>query len=394
MSASGPRVARMQAPAPVLGRRALNRALLARQHLLARHEASVLDEVTHLVGLQAQAPWSPYTALWSRLAPFSPTELGDLLVGREVARVAAMRSTVHLLTADDALLLPVLTAAVGERGVRGKGPFSDTLHALDLAELAAAGREILEAEPMTPARLGERLRERWPQGAPEALAHGVRYLLALVQTPPRAVWGRSGATVWTTTRAWLGREPEDLDDPETHDAALRQVVLRYLAAFGPASTADVQRWIGLTRLAPVLEGLRGELVAFRAESGPSGRPGRELFDLPDAPRPAPETPAPVRFLPDFDNVLLSHADRGRIVSEDDRQAFARANGLTPGSVLVDGFVAAAWSLRRDRATATLEVQLLRPLARAERDEMAAEAEALARFLAEDADAHDVAIVNA
>ncbi|MDM8083861.1 winged helix DNA-binding domain-containing protein [Cellulomonas cellasea] len=389
----------MQTPAPVLGRRALNRALLARQHLLARHEGAALDEVDHLVGLQAQAPWSPYTALWSRLDSFQPAELGDLLLRRDVARVAAMRSTVHLLTAEDALLLPVLTAIVGERGARARGPFSDTLRALDLAELAAAGREILEAEPLAPARLGERLRERWPHGSPDALAHGVRYLLPLVQTTPRAVWGQSGATIWTTTRAWLGRDRQDLDDPAAREAALRGVVLRYLAAFGPASTADVQRWSGLTRLAPVLEGLRGELVSFRAEPDPSaragraGRAGRELFDLPDAPRPDAETPAPVRFLPDFDNALLSHADRDRIVAEEHRRALARANGRTPGVVLVDGFVAAAWSLRRERAAAALDVEPLRPLARAEIRDVAAEAEVLVRFLAEDASAHEVVIAD-
>lgn len=389
----------MQAPAPVLGRQALNRALLARQHLLARHEAAALDEVDHLVGLQAQAPWSPYTALWSRLDSFQPAELGGLLLRRDVARVAAMRSTVHLLTAEDALVLPVLTAVVGERGARARGPFSDTLRDLDLAELAAAGREILEAEPLAPARLGERLRERWPHGSPDALAHGVRYLLPLVQTTPRAVWGQSGATIWTTTRAWLGSDRQDLDDPAAREAALRGVVLRYLAAFGPASTADVQRWSGLTRLAPVLEGLRGELVSFRAEPGPStragqaGRAGRELFDLPDAPRPDAETPAPVRFLPDFDNVLLSHAERGRIVADEHRRALARANGRTPGAVLVDGFVAAAWSLRRERSTAALEVEPLRRMARAEFRDVAAEAQALVRFLAEDASAHEVVIAD-
>ncbi len=373
----------MEPSGPVLGRRALNRALLARQHLLERRHGSVLDEVAHLVGLQAQAPWSPYTALWSRLAGFRPDELGGLLLGREAVRVAAMRATVHLVTVDDALLLPSLTASIGERGVRGAGPFSATLRALDPGELARAGRELLEAEPMTPAQLGRRLRERWPDAAPDALAHGARYLLPLVQTPPRAVWGRSGATVWTTTRAWLGREPASLDDPEARHAALQEVVRRYLGAFGPASVADAQRWIGLTRLAPVVQSLRQELVAHRAEAGPSGRPGRELFDLPDAPRPDPETPAPVRFLPDFDNVLLSHADRTRIVGDPERRALARANGQAPGTVLVDGFVAAAWSLRRERSASTLEVQPLRPLTSAERAEVAAEAEELVAFLARD-----------
>ncbi|MCC2308774.1 winged helix DNA-binding domain-containing protein [Cellulomonas chengniuliangii] len=373
----------MEPSGPVLGRRALNRALLARQHLLERRHGSVLDEVAHLVGLQAQAPWSPYTALWSRLAEFRPDELGGLLLGREAVRVAAMRATVHLVTADDALLLPSLTASIGERGVRGAGPFSATLHALDPVELARAARELLEAEPMTPARLGRRLLERWPDAAPDALAHGARYLLPLVQTPPRAVWGRSGATVWTTTRAWLGREPAGHDDPEARHAALQEVVRRYLGAFGPASVADVQRWIGLTRLAPVVRSLRQELVAHRAAPGPSGRPGRELFDLPDAPRPDPETPAPVRFLPDFDNALLSHADRTRIVGDPERRALARANGQAPGTVLVDGFVAAAWSLRRERSAATLEVRPLRPLTSAERADVAAEAEELVAFLARD-----------
>ncbi|MGW6131501.1 winged helix DNA-binding domain-containing protein [Cellulomonas sp. NPDC055163] len=391
--------------APLLDRAALNRALLARQHLLTRAEMPAVALVDHLVGLQAQLPRSPYTTLWSRLAGFRHAELSQALLDRRVARIAVMRGTIHLVTAEDALVLPGLIAPLYERDLRQNVQHGAALRILDLAELTAAARALVEAEPRPTTELGRLLAERWPDVAPGSLAYGARGTLPLVQVPPRGVWGRSGATTWTTTRAWFGDDravgAPDLSDPDVRSAELERLVLRYLAAFGPASVADVQTWSGLGGLARVVDRLRPGLVTFRAEPGPGSASGRELVDLPDAPRPAPETPAPVRFLADFDNLTLSHADRTRVVSEEHRRALVTKNGMAPGTVLVDGRVAGTWAVTRERLDpggvrarrelATLTVRPLVPVDAATRTALVTEAEALVRFVADDAAEHRVAL---
>ncbi|MFS0702312.1 winged helix DNA-binding domain-containing protein [Cellulomonas sp. 179-A 4D5 NHS] len=391
--------------APLLTRAALNRALLARQHLLTRAELPAVALVDHLVGLQAQLPRSPYTTLWSRLVGFRHGELSEALLDRRVARIAVMRGTIHLVTAEDALVLPGLTAPLYERDLRQNVLHGTALRTLDLAELTEAARTLVEAEPRPSTELGRLLAERWPDVAPGSLAYGARGTLPLVQVPPRGVWGRSGATTWTTTRAWFGDDraasAPDLTDPDVRAAELERLALRYLGAFGPASVADVQTWSGLGGLKEVVDRLRPRLVTFRAEPGPGSASGRELVDLPDAPRPDPSTPAPVRFLADFDNLTLSHADRTRVVSEEHRRALATRNGMAPGTVLVDGRVAGTWAVTRERLDpggvrarrelATLTVRPLAPVDAATRAELVAEAEGLVRFVADDAAEHRVAL---
>lgn len=319
-----------------LTQRALNRALLERQGLLARSSTPPAEMVERLVGMQAQVPSNPYVALAARLHDFDPAELSALVAGRELVRAQLMRSTIHLVSARDALALHPLTLPVLARTF--KGSHSRSMAGVDPAAVAVAGRELLAGAPLTRAELAAALAPRWPDADPATLAQAVTFYNALVQVTPRGLWGESGAARWERTDEGLGRE---LDGGASVDA----VVLRHLAAFGPATAADVRTWSGLTGLRAVLERLRPQLATFRDEAG------RELLDVPGAPLPDPATPAAPRFLPEYDNVPLSHADRSRMLA-----------GLGPdlpfptgrwiGTLLVDGFFRAYW--RIEDATLTID----------------------------------------
>jgi hypothetical protein len=361
----------------VLTRRALNRATLARQMLLRRDATSAEQAVHHLVGMQAQNPQPPYVGLWTRLEGFRPDELSQLLLDRKVVRIAVMRGTVHLVTADDGLTLRPLVQSIYERELAGT-MYAPLLRGLDLDSVAAAGRDLLAEQHRTPQELGKLLAERWPENEPSALAHAIRGKVPLVQVPPRGLWGASGRTTYATAETWLGR-------PVDPDPSPDGMVLRYLAAFGPASAMDAQAWSGLTRLGEVFERLRPRLSTFRDEGG------RELFDLPDAPRPDPDTNAPVRFLPEFDNVLMAHADRTRFATEDDRRRLVTPNGVMPGYLFVDGFLRGTWKIARQRDAATLVVRLFQALSKRAASTVTNEGGRLLRFAAAGA-THDVEIV--
>jgi Winged helix DNA-binding domain len=365
----------------VLGRRALGRALLERQLLTRRHHTTAAEALEHLVGMQAQAPLPPYTGLWTRLAGFRPEELAALLTGRQAVRIVLMRGTIHLVTARDCLTLRPLVQPCLDRALRGSAS-APRLDGLDLAAVAAAGRAAVEERPRTPAEVGEALAARWPGRDPAALAAAVRTLVPLVQVPPRAVWGRSGRPAHTSAEAWLGR-------PLDGGASVDELVLRYLAAFGPATVRDVQAWSGLTRLREAADRLRPRLRTFRDESG------AELLDLPDAPRPDPDTPVPVRFLPDYDNVLLAHADRTRILSAEHRARLFRVNGIVRAAILVDGQVAGEWRIDRhkdkDGDGAVLAITPYVPLAAPERDALTEEGARLLEFAAAGAGSREVRI---
>ncbi len=327
----------------ILSLRALNRATLARQLLLARSEMSALDAIEHLVGMQAQAPFAPYYGLWSRLDGFTGDELSGLLADRKAVRIVLMRGTIHLVSAADCHRLRPLVQPVLDRGLTS-AVHAKPLADVDVAAVVDAARTLLDAEALTPAEVGARLAEQWPDVPPPALTEAARSLLPLVQVPPRALWQRSGQVRLTTASAWLGK-------PRGKPLTIDDVVLRYLAAFGPACAADVQTWSGLTRLGEVLERLSPRLATFKSERG------QALYDLPDAPRPDPDTPAPVRLVAPFDNILLSHGERTRIIGDEHRKRlFSGKNGVFPGTVLVDGFVAGTWELLGKGESTSLRVQ--------------------------------------
>ncbi|MFF0105298.1 winged helix DNA-binding domain-containing protein [Streptomyces hirsutus] len=265
--------------------------------LLRRSPLSAEAAVGHLVGLQAQNVKPPYYALAARLDGFTPEALSRPMADRAVARLVTLRSAIHTHTAQDCLTLRPLVQPARDRELAS---FRKGLTGVDLDRLTVLARDLVESAPRTMKQLREALLEEWPDADPQALSVAARCRLSLVQITPRGLWGRSGQVTLTTAERWLGRPAEPSPGPDA-------VVLRYLAAFGPASVKDMQIWAGLTRLREAFDRLGPRLVTFRDEHGV------ELFDLPDAPRPDPGTPAPPRFLPEFDNLLLSHADRTRVV---------------------------------------------------------------------------------
>ncbi|WUH98039.1 winged helix DNA-binding domain-containing protein [Spirillospora sp. NBC_00431] len=363
----------------MLGRRALNRALLARQLLLERHAMSPLEAIEHLVGMQSQAPNPPYIGLWSRLAGFDFGEVGRLMTTRRALRIVLMRGTLHLVSARDARALRPLTQVIMDNHVKSRAA---DLGGVDLDTVVAEARRLLADEPRTDKELRALLAERWPDDDAGLLGWAVRLRLPLVQVPPRGVWGASGMARHTTLGTWLDGDAE----PEP-GLSLDDLVLRYLGAFGPASVQDVQQWSGLTRLGEVVERLLPGLVTFQDENG------RALYDLPEAPRPDPDVPAPVRFVPDFDNLLLSHADRARIVTEEHRKRIFTVNGIIRATVLVDGFVHGMWKIEKRRGEAALRVDPFAPVPK--RDRTALEEEGL-RLLAAahpDAKTHRVEFVS-
>jgi len=352
----------------VLSTRALNRAALARQMLLERAELPVLEGIERLIGLQAQLPNPPYVGLWTRLVGFEKDHLTRLIEKRRVVRSTMMRATQHLVTARDYLQLrPVLQPMLDRNWRHSHGRRT---RGIDRDVLLAAGRSLLAERPRTITELQSLLGERWPKHDALALGYSIQLLLPLVHVPPRGTWGRGGAVPATLAESWLRR-------PLSDDRAPEEMIVRYLGAFGPATVKDVQMWSGLTGLRAAVEGLRPQLVTFHDAEG------RELFDLPDAPLPDPDTPAPPRFLPEYDNLILAYADRSRMLSDVERRALWTRNGLL-AAALVDGRVAATWRIARRRAGATLEIEALKRIAKADRLALLEEGERLLVFTDPDA----------
>jgi len=362
--------------APVLDRRTLNRTLLGRQLLLERVERPAESVIEHLVGMQAQEPPDPYLALWSRIKDFDPQELSSLIEERRAVRGSTLRTTLHLMTARDFLALRPVLQDVLERAWKS-GPFAKDLVGVDLDELVAAGRSLLEEQPLTTAQLAQALAPRWPDRKPNSLAYASRFLFPIVQVPPRGLWGKKAAPKATTAQVWLGKPLGKNTKPD-------EVILRYLAAFGPATVSDMRIWSWLTGLREVVERLRPRLRVFRDEAG------RELFDVEDGLFVDPDVPAPIRFLPTYDNIFLSHDDRSRILIE----RIAVPDLIWRGGILIDGFISGAWRIRREKRQATMTIELVTDVKGPQRVELEDEAGRAFAFVAQDVEQRDVEIIPA
>ncbi|GAA4081112.1 MULTISPECIES: winged helix DNA-binding domain-containing protein [Actinomadura] len=351
-----------------LDRRALNRATLARQLLLRRAETDVVAAVGRLGGMQAQEPKPPFLGLWSRIAGFRAEQLAAALHDRRLVRATMMRGTLHLVTAADyisfrATLQPMLTDALRALGSRAEG--------LDLDAVLPVARDLLADRPRTFNELRALLQPHFPEVNERALGHAVRMCLPLVMVPSDDRWAFPRSAEFAPADQWLGDAPSGAPAP-------RGLVLRYLAAFGPATVADAQTWSGLSGLGETFDGLRPALDVFTDENG------RELFDLPDAPRPDPGTPVPPRFLPEFDSLLLAHADRSRVIADAHRPRLTTKNLRVRATFLWDGFALGTWETQRRRRAVTLRLHPFEELPGRALDQLAAEGEAMVRFAEPDA----------
>lgn len=358
----------------VLTLRELNRATLARQMLLQRESISVPAAIERLVGLQAQLPVAPYVGLWTRLHDFKRDDLATLIEARKVIKATLMRATLHLFTVEDYLLLrgalqPVLILAA-ESIVKRRGEMPN------VDKLIALAREFIAAEPRSFAELSAMLTEQLPDYDVGALRYTVRTHLPLVQVPTDTRWSYPGNPKFTLAETWLGQPIPDEDN-------FRTLVMRYLAAFGPATVTDLQTWSGLPKLKESIEKLRPELVTYRDETR------RELFDVPDMPLLDADTPAPERFLPEYDNLLLSHDKRTRVVGDEYRKRVYLPGLRVAATILVDGFVRGAWKVEKAKGAATLVIEPFEALTKQNVTTLTEEGEKLVRFVEPDAKSHAV-----
>jgi len=348
--------------------------------LLERAAIPVEAAVARLAGMQAQIPRPPYLGLWTRLARFDREALSAALRERRVVRATAWRATLHLLTREDLLAFRGALQPMLSRGMQSI--LRNRVEGFDMDKLLAEARRFFAARPATFDAVRAHLAARFPVSDERAMGYAVRTHLPLVQVPDGSAWGFPAAADFALAEEWLG------ESIPTGSDGLPAIVWRYLAAFGPASVTDAQSWSGIGGLRATFEGLRGGLVTFRDESG------RELFDLPDAPRPREETLAPVRFLPEYDNLVLAHDDRSRFVADEHRARLVTKNLQIPGTFLVDGFVAGTWKIERKRKSVSLTLTSFGKLAKKDLRALYDEGEALLEFVEPDAAAREVVVSSA
>jgi hypothetical protein len=362
------KAARPARPAPdTLDTRVLNRTWLTRQLLTKRVTKPLEATLELLLGLQAQVPSNPYVALWSRLSKFEPARLSALIERARCVRGTSLRATLHVHTAHDYARVRPLLAPVFARALKTGSPYGKRLGGIPLETLSARGTALLREQPRTLRDVRAVLAAEYPGHDAQALSYAVHYSVPMVQLPPRGLWKQGGQPVCALFEAASGIALE----PEGEN--LDSLVLRYLAAWGPASVADAQTWSGLTKLREVFERLRPTLRSYLSPSG------IELFDLAHGKLVSVDGRLPVRFLPDYENALLGLADRSRFLDPKAKRYAAKDNESF-GSVLVDGYVRGLWKVKEEAKRHELRVHALVRLSAAERREVEEEGQALLTFL--------------
>ena len=355
--------------------RELNRATLARQMLLARENLSIPAAIERLVGLQAQLASAPFVGLWTRLRDFRREDLARLIEDRTVIKATLLRATLHIFTANDFVrfrtALQAMLSGAGDTIAKQRGA------ELDLDELLRAARRYIAEKPRTFAEISDMVAQLMPNQDVGAMRYSVRTRIPLIQVPIAGGWSYSNRPEFTLAESWIGRPISTKDN-------LKVLVLRYLAAFGPASVTDMQTWSALPRLKDIFEALRPNLQAYRHER-------REMFDIPDLVLPDGETPAPARFLPEFDNLLLSHSNRTRMIAQEHRSKVFLPGLRVAATILVDGFVRGVWKIEKKRDTATLVIQPFDKLTKQDRAALVDEGERLIRFVEEKAKSLEVRV---
>ena len=343
-----------------LSARRLNRTLLRRQHLLERADTVPAEMTRHLVGLQAQENLPPYLSLAARLSSFDPYVVTAGLKERSLVRLLTLRGTVHLLVADDALMLRQWTTPVHEREIK----ISQSIGAareVDREAFLDALSALLADGPRPQKELGAALAERFAGVPATQLGQLARSAAPLVQCPPRGTWKGSGGVVYHYVDRWLGRP---LVEPD-----VAEIVRRYLRAFGPATAADVTAWSGVTRLTPVLKAM-ADLVVHEDEQG------RPLYDVAGGELADEDVRAPVRLLGQYDNLWLSHAGRDRVTTPESRRAWMGSNGGMASTIFADGMLAGLWRVADGRVELLDSVRALTRRERSELDDEIARVEEL------------------
>lgn len=352
--------------------RQLNRIYLDRQLLIQRADMTITQATERVVGWQSQIPNPPYIGLWTRIKNFVRHDLTTHIQNRHIVRCAMFRSTLHLISKDDhhrfhRVIEPALVK--GLRSFHGRN-----IEGMDIAPVVDFARPYIEESPRSMGEIGAHLGQIEPNREPEALNYTIRTYLPLVQVPPAGTWGAGSKATYITARQWLG---------EGESADVGALFLRYLAGYGPASVMDFQTWTGMTKLGEVIASLKSQLRVFIDENGV------ELYDLPDMPLPDDDMPLPVKFIPEYDNLLIGHADRTRILPEAHRKQVFLSAGRVLSTILVDGFVAGVWKIETKKRDATLNISPFIALSNAQKSDLIAEGEQLTRFVADDAEKIEV-----
>ena len=356
--------------------REINRATLARQCLLERSALPVAVAVERLVGMQAQLARAPFVGLWTRLENVERAEIAEQIANHALIKATMMRATLHLLSAADygwlrATLEPALAAARDSIVKRRGADF-------EIGDALAAARPFLAEQPRSFAEITALFEQLMPDVDVGSLRYTVRTTLPLVQVPDDSTWSFPGNPKFALAESLLGGSIDAAPD-------FRALVWRYLAAFGPATVNDLQTWSGMGKLKGDVAKLKPDLRVYRDEQG------HELLDLPDLELPPEDAVAPIRFLPEFDNLLLAHKDRRRVVADEYRKQVYLPGLRVAATILIDGFVRAAWTVEKKKGIAALTITSFAPLAAADRKAISDEAERLIRFIEVDAKDYEVRI---